>query len=639
MIEYSRINNNQGNGVMKKSGKKYSYEEIMIGIFLMITGFLVRYAPVPLTLSEQAIRQSVLFWDAFQFYRGQALIVFTGILFITTFMGVYGKAYRLKADRFVYLFVGFFISVIASHGFSVDKELSFFGASDDYQGLMVMVCYVVLAALISLPRSKTLGGSTALFRMYSITSAVVACVSGIVSLLQYFGINPLESGVFRLLAAPASLGASQQLFRNEHMGFAFFGNPNYVSSMMVLLIPFVIHGALTAKERWVGWAMGLSAVIAQLGMLASASLSAAILAPVMYAVLFAGEVQQGIERRRVLAMAAAIFVPSVGFSLLPASGIYRHEILYGTLIWSTVTVVAIGLRKLNMSKKHLLVGTSLVLGGCILGAFILFPKLDVSTSGLLNQVQIAQSSVNIASTEMALKISVKNGVLSYSDESGSPIPFITDGGTTRFVDEKHKFITVTEKISSETRYIQIAPYGIRFFVLDNTFRFVNAAGVEDEIDAPDLLGSMKTAHVGTGRAYIWQTLLKLAANRPILGYGHGTVTTLFPQNDVVGKYNAFGEVYMLVDKPHNLYLQLLLYQGLLGLILFLGILFTTAQGLWMNLRSGYGGFSLPTLSALMGYSFVGLANDSKVTSAIFFWVLIGISVRMVREQSHAGKTV
>lgn len=64
----------------------------------------------------------------------------------------------------------------------------------------------------------------------------------------------------------------------------------------------------------------------------------------------------------------------------------------------------------------------------------------------------------------------------------------------------------------------------------------------------------------TNRTIIWSTVLDLAAERPLLGYGYGSGTFVLPaKSDVIG---------FSVTQAHNAFLQVLLVSGIVGLFFF-----------------------------------------------------------------------
>ena len=55
----------------------------------------------------------------------------------------------------------------------------------------------------------------------------------------------------------------------------------------------------------------------------------------------------------------------------------------------------------------------------------------------------------------------------------------------------------------------------------------------------------------------------------LIGQGPDTFFAEFPQGDLLGKLYAYGTTQMVVDKPHNLYLQIGINEGGIALLAFL----------------------------------------------------------------------
>ena len=70
----------------------------------------------------------------------------------------------------------------------------------------------------------------------------------------------------------------------------------------------------------------------------------------------------------------------------------------------------------------------------------------------------------------------------------------------------------------------------------------------------------------TGRGYIWRNTLPLLKHTIVFGHGAGTFEMYFKQFDYVGLLNSQGNVDLLIDKPHSLYLQIACNQGVICLL-------------------------------------------------------------------------
>ena len=125
-----------------------------------------------------------------------------------------------------------------------------------------------------------------------------------------------------------------------------------------------------------------------------------------------------------------------------------------------------------------------------------------------------------------------------------------------------------------------------------------------------------------------------------MGYGPETFPLAFPQNDYVGKYRAYVTTNMMVDKPHNLYLQIAISTGLISLLVFGALVFNNFRGVFrisqmrkriLDLEEDYAqvllyGFTVSIFSFLVTSFFA----DSNVHVSIVFWVILGLSYSITR---------
>jgi O-antigen ligase len=115
-----------------------------------------------------------------------------------------------------------------------------------------------------------------------------------------------------------------------------------------------------------------------------------------------------------------------------------------------------------------------------------------------------------------------------------------------------------------------------------------------------------------------------------LGSGADTFIFEFPQQDYVNLYN-YGYVDQLVTKPHSLYLQIGVQTGvlsLLALIVFYFMYFISSFKLYIKgqFMTYYSKVGLSIFIGTFSYLICEIANDSSITVAPVFWVLIGLGI-------------
>ncbi len=161
----------------------------------------------------------------------------------------------------------------------------------------------------------------------------------------------------------------------------------------------------------------------------------------------------------------------------------------------------------------------------------------------------------------------------------------------------------------------------------------------------------------TNRGWIWSRTIPMLVHTLFTGYGPDTFAAFFPQTDVAWKMNLYGQSNIVVDKPHNWYLQTAVNTGVvsLGLLLwFLGalcldLLRTRFGKRIRNLKSLFGKEveGVPDLSSdksilltgilcgILGYALAGVFNDSVVSVAPVFWTMTGLGAGLLRLSERA----
>lgn len=154
--------------------------------------------------------------------------------------------------------------------------------------------------------------------------------------------------------------------------------------------------------------------------------------------------------------------------------------------------------------------------------------------------------------------------------------------------------------------------------------------------------------LGSSRGYIWSRTLPLLKNCLFTGYGPDTYTYNFPQNDFLAKYYSYqnpGEgFYITVDKPHNLYIQIMYGSGLIALIAFLAIMLIYLIDCFRlyALKKEYRPEQImgaAVMLGIVGYLAAGFFNDSVVHVAPIFWILLGTGAALNTINRRADRNI
>ncbi len=137
----------------------------------------------------------------------------------------------------------------------------------------------------------------------------------------------------------------------------------------------------------------------------------------------------------------------------------------------------------------------------------------------------------------------------------------------------------------------------------------------------------------SGRGFVWSRTLPLLKNTILLGNGPDTFPAYFPQNDIVGKLNAFYNIRPIIFNPHNMYIQTTLSGGVIALIaLLISFFFYVKSSIKAFNKTENMDFIKITGAAcfcgFLSFCITGFVNDSTVFVSPLFWVLFGIGIAM-----------
>jgi O-antigen ligase len=104
----------------------------------------------------------------------------------------------------------------------------------------------------------------------------------------------------------------------------------------------------------------------------------------------------------------------------------------------------------------------------------------------------------------------------------------------------------------------------------------------------------------------------------------------YPQQDYLN-FQRYGYPTNIITKPHNLYLQIAVQDGMIALLAFLAfyaMYFISSIRLYIKGRfhNFYEQMGVAIFVGTIGYMVTGLTNDSSITTAPIFWALMGIGI-------------
>jgi len=124
------------------------------------------------------------------------------------------------------------------------------------------------------------------------------------------------------------------------------------------------------------------------------------------------------------------------------------------------------------------------------------------------------------------------------------------------------------------------------------------------------------------RWYVWQTSIEIVGQRPLLGVGLGNYQNYFTQR-TKDRVNYPEFIAPLALTAHNLYLHILTTMGVVGLIVFMWLIWSAIKAVSPQSRLPA---TLMILAGFVSILFYGFVDTPffKNDLAILWWLLIGI---------------
>ena len=130
---------------------------------------------------------------------------------------------------------------------------------------------------------------------------------------------------------------------------------------------------------------------------------------------------------------------------------------------------------------------------------------------------------------------------------------------------------------------------------------------------------------GANRIFIWERVIPLIFERPLLGFGPETLGEVFSDRhmeEIVAKYNR----EIVFDKAHNEYLHIAVTTGIPSLLVYLTFLFSILKRAFKNKNKNP--MIIPLMASIIGYLIQAFFNLSIITVAYIYWAFLGILLRL-----------
>lgn len=562
-----------------------------IAIILSVIPLIVHLKPVKLSdIEVESWLGEPVYADFFSYYKSQWLIVCSILALILFFSYLLLKGMKLEKN-FLYIPTALYSGLIVlSTVTSKYPDIAFKGFSGRFEGMLVLLCYLSLM-LITFNLVKEENQIRFLLNVLLLSVAII-CLIG---LFQFLGYDLFKSDFGKELILPKEyhqIKDSVNFSFEDTFIYSTLTNPNYVGSYTALLIPVAFVFMVLSKKLYFkigGAALGGLLLINLFGSRSRAGLVGLLVTVVIAVVLF----RKAIFKRKLLAFA----------------------IVAGMLVLFFGADFAL---KGKLTER-------------VISEFSLITS-DQSQLFDLQDITFKDNTVSIVSSSETLTMENRDNDLYFYDTAGKELK----SDMTR--SEERTVITFSDSIYKDYvltisgNIITVNQNGVAFKLRgkNNKFKLIVLDGAEtDNIIKPESAGFVGLERLGSARGYIWSRSLPLLKKAIFYGYGPDTFVIEFPQEDYIGKIRAYGSPHILVDKPHNMYMQIALSTGVLSLLSVIVLFgFYTIQSLKLyikNMNSSFASISgIGIFLGICGYLGAAFFNDSLVAVAPVFWVLLGL---------------
>jgi len=586
--------------------KRYKYRNIASGLLLILFILL----PIIIRLKITEISGAMLLFfpsqggfsnDLAMYYKSLLLVVFVIILTLF-YLGerifpdkkIKSPLFTDKSNRIYMILAGVFcLFALLSLLLSAHQTIAQSGAPNSFEGTPVLICYMLLFLL-----------AIHYFDDEFNTPLVMKVLPFLFGFLIFFGLteffykSPLEIPFFEYLYLTIRMWSEAGKFAvSQYHGYISltFPTPNDAGTFLVLLLPLSFALIINSSGIRKKICTFLSALLVLLLFLTGSA--AALYA--FFAILI------------VLLL------------------IYRRQLLkaYKSIAMAVLMAVL------------LLTAATFIKGNAVLAPLTGGGKCTFTTQGRslfhVDELQLDKDRVLFKGEQNIFVVQALKTGFAFFDQNGSPVNAVKKGESETFSQVPFQTISLTAKGSNFE--VDLGYQSPVVFTLENGV--VYAVGPNgtllNAVSDNSGLGFKNIQSFATGRGYIWRKSLPLLSQTLILGYGADNTVFHIPQNDLAGKLNYQGSASILIDKPHDLFLQTALNTGLPSLlallILFAVFAVRSAKELIFSkkiTRDTTFNIRCAILAGAAGYMVCGLFYDGSVSTAPLFWGLLGMGVAL-----------
>ena len=595
-----------------------------ITLILTFVPLIVRMSIVKLDEDSAKLYGVTSKYELFSQNKALLLLIFSVALVLISI--IFFKFIFKKKDKIVnsilisaIIFISF---TLFSALTSQYKSVSLWGVYDRAEGFVTIACYIIIFIYSIYTFKKTEN-----YKFIVIPLIILVCINAFLGLFQYFGQDLIQTELGKSIAIPSKYNSGSQkidlnlLFDSGKLYGTLF-HYNYVGSFVAIVLPILIGSMFFEDDifyKIMLFIASLCSIWLLIGSTSRGGLVGVVISMIFACIVFSKQVFKNIKATTIGILTLIILI--VGANFATSGKIFARV----PSLMSDIVSIFDNSKSFDYTEH--------------------VPIKNIDCNDGTAHISLANNEI--------LNISFENGDYVFKDTNSSIIAF----------EKTDKNYTTTNELYSNISF-NIGKFyktskradGILLSVNENpTFMFklkdnnniclIDINNKEETyVEFPETFGFNGKEKIGSARGYIWSRSIPMIKNNLLLGSGPDTFAFEFPQRDYIGKYWAYNTPTMLVDKPHNLYLQIILNDGLIALLAFIAIiLIYSIDSLKLYTRKEK--YTKPeligicTFLGVIGYLFAGFFNDSVVSVAPVFWIVLGagVSINFINRKSLVSK--
>lgn len=601
----SKKNNIKNKHEQRLVENTYTRHMSFLPIVLMLAVPLVlRWNIIPLSQEISHFWTSRTETDLFTMGKSIAIMLISVVMFVSLFFAA--DRGNIKMDSFtklIFACIGVFLTVsVLSTATSDYREVALWGAPQRHEGLVMYLCYMVMFIY-----TYFMVRDASDFKYIKSALIFLSGVMFVIGLSQILSRDIILSDFVSKIVIPKQYQDAVTPQNSDGAVYLTLMHSNYVGSYAALIIPFFAVLALSNFEsRLMRIITGIIVITTAVILVKANSQAGLVGVGIALIAIFIIYFRRIFKNKKLLIGAIVVALAAAGIANAVSSGL---------LLNNTLDILK--------EARYLISNDS---------DYVYDP-----TYGL--PVYDVEAKENIVRFETVV------GQLNLEFQTGSDIIFTDGEGNsvkTHYNAEEHMYtigepyekMTIAKSEESNGAYSQIAinydnfTYFILEWVKGDGAYLIDGQANRYELEVAPHIGFEGTEKIGSSRGYIWSRTLPLIAEKPLLGYGPDNFLMAFPQHDIIAKTYAYNTPFMVVDKPHNIYILYAINSGifaLLSMIVLWGAYIVDSLKLYALKKEYTQGdyYGAACLVAIIGYLGAGFFNDSVPVISPVFWVILG----------------